>query len=141
LDPRVKLPEKTNGVGWDVFAFLLTETGRATSRAIHQKGVTEIKTGLILAPPPNYYIQVISKTNLARRGIFVANSPGIVDPSYTDELSILLFNGSYETQYIAHEHRIAQIILLPIPGFDIRERIPAPEHPQDVCTGPREGHC
>jgi dUTPase len=139
VDPRVKPPEQTNGIGWDVFAFLLTESGRQTSRAIHQRGVTEVRTGLILHPPPEYYFTVISKTSLARQGVFVANSPGLVDPSFKDELTIFLFNGSYETKYIAHDHRIAQLILAPIPRFDFRERdrVSAPEHKEDVHPGPR----
>jgi dUTPase len=141
VDPRVHAPEQTNGIGWDVFAFLLTESGRQTSRAIHQRGVTEIRTGLILHPPPEYYFTVVSKTSLARRGVFVANSPGLVDPAYKDELTILLFNGSFETQYVAHDHRIAQLILTTIPNFDFRERdrFSAPEHSEDVHPGPRDG--
>jgi dUTPase len=140
-DPRVKPPEQTNGVGWDVFAFLLTESGRETSRAIHQRGVTEIQTGLILHPPTDYFFSVVSKTSLARIGVFVANSPGLVDPSFKEELTILLFNGSFETKYIAHGHRIAQLILTPVPRFDFRERerVSPPKHPEDVHPGPRQG--
>jgi dUTPase len=139
VDPRVKLPEQNN-IGWDVFAFLLTESGRQTSRAIHQRGVTEVQTGLILHPPPGYNFTVVSKTSLARRGVFVANSPGLVDPAFNEELTILLFNGSFETQYVAHDHRIAQLILTAIPRFEFRERVSTPKHPEDVHPGPRQGN-
>ena len=132
VDPRAKSPERTNNIGWDVFAFLLTESGRETSRAIHQKGVTEVRTGLIFHPPPGYYLQVVSKTSLARRGVFVANSPGLVDPSFKEELTILLFNGSFQTEYIPHGHRIAQLLLAPIPNINFVERIPLAQHPADV---------
>jgi dUTP pyrophosphatase len=56
----------------------------------------------------------MSRSGLAKNGVFVANAPGIVDPDYSGELIILLYNGSYETHYVAHEHRIAQLILTPI---------------------------
>ena len=134
LDPRARSPEKTNSIGWDIFSYLLTESGRETSRAIHQKGVTEVRTAIIVHPPPDYYFQVVSKTHLARRGVFVANSPGLVDPTFQEELTIFLFNGSYQTEYIPHGHRIAQLILLPVPKFDFRERsgVSSPEHQEDV---------
>jgi len=122
-DPRAKVPVRSpdSAIGLDVFAFLLTESGRASSRAIHIKGVTAVPTGLVVQSPSGYYLQICSRSGLAARGLFVANAPGIIDPDYTGELVILLFNGSYETQYVAHEHRIAQLILQPIIRTDVIE--------------------
>lgn len=116
LDPRAKLPTRANeyAVGLDVFAFLLTESGRPTSRVLHQKGVTEIPTGISVHVSEGHFIQVCSRSSLAKRGIIVATTPGIIDPDYSGELIILLYNGSFETHYVAHEHRIAQLILSPI---------------------------
>ena len=129
-DKRARLPEraKTDSVGLDVFAFLLTESGRPTTRAVHQRGVTPVPTGLILQPSPGYYAQCCSRSGLAAKGIFVANAPGIIDPDYSGELIVLLFNGSFETHYVAHEHRVAQILLLPLPHCDILELDSAPAH-------------
>lgn len=128
LDPRAKLPTRANdyAIGMDVFAFLLTESGRATSRAIHQKAVTPVPTGLIVRPPFGYYVQVCSRSGLAQKGVFVANAPGIIDVDYSGELIVLLFNGSYETHYVAHEHRIAQLILCPIVRSGIAEDFDSP---------------
>jgi dUTP pyrophosphatase len=73
-----------------------------------------IPTGLVLRPPEGYYIQVCSRSGLAQKSVFVANAPGIIDPDYTGELFVLLHNSGFETQWIEHEHRIAQVILTPI---------------------------
>jgi dUTP pyrophosphatase len=129
-DKRARLPERAhpNSVGLDIFAFLLTESGRATTRAIHQRGVTAVPTGLILRPPAGFYVQCCSRSGLAAKGVFVANAPGIIDPDYTGELIVLLFNGSFETHYVAHEHRIAQIFLSPIPHCDLMELDERPAH-------------
>lgn len=115
-DPSAKLPIRANpfAIGWDVFALCLSESGRPISRALHQRSVTPIHTGLVVVPPRGYYFQCCSRSGLARRGVFVANAPGIIDPDYTGELIILLANISHETHYVAHEHRIAQLILAPI---------------------------
>jgi dUTP pyrophosphatase len=129
LDERAKLPRRANehAIGLDVFAFLLTESGRPTSRAIHQRGVTEVRTGLVVRPSLGYFIQVCSRSILAKKSIIVATTPGIIDPDYTDELIILLYNGGFETHYVSHEHRIAQLILAPIVRCNIIEE---PERPE-----------
>ena len=123
LDPRARLPVRYDetSIGLDVFAFLLTESGRATSRAIHLKGVTEVPTGIKIKPPPGYFIQISSRVMLASRGVFVANAPAMLPPEHDAELTILLFNGSYQTEYIAHEHRIAQLTLQPIIYATVQE--------------------
>jgi dUTP pyrophosphatase len=129
-DRRAHFPHRAtpNSVGLDVYAFLLTESGRPTTRAIHQKGVTAVPTGLIVRPTAGYYVQCCSRSGLAAKGIFVANAPGLIDPDYSGELTILLFNGSFETHYVAHDHRIAQILLLPIPHCEAQELEQEPEH-------------
>lgn len=115
-EPGARLPIRAlpNAVGFDVFAFLLSESGRPISRALHQRAVTLVPTGISVEPPDGYFLQVCSRSGLAKQGIFVANAPGIIDPDYTGELQIPLFNGSHETKYIAHEHRIAQLVLAPL---------------------------
>jgi len=129
LDSCAKLPTRANeyAIGLDVYAFLLTENGKATSRAIHQKGVTEVRTGISVRASEGYFIQTHSRSGLAKKGVFVANAPGIIDPDYSGELIILLFNGSFETYYVSHEHRIAQLILSPICRCEVVEDITRPD--------------
>lgn len=123
LDKRAALPVKQHesDAAWDISAFILTETGRPSKKMLSQKNTVMVPTGLVLKPPPGFFIQVCSRSGLALRGVFVANAPGIVDPDYSGELMILLYNGSYETEWIEHGHRIAQIILTPLQNAAIRE--------------------
>lgn len=122
--PRAILPSRAHStdVGWDIAACLISETGREiTNKALHQKGVTAVPTGLVVKPPPGWFVQVCSRSGLARHGLFVANAPGIVDPDYTGEIIVLLFNGSFETKYVSHGHRIAQLVLTPICSATLQE--------------------
>lgn len=139
LDPRARLPERYNdqAIGLDVFAFLLTESGRATSRALHIKGVTEVPTGIKVHPPSGYFVQVSSRLTLARKAIFVANAPAMLPEGFDSELTILLFNGSFETQYVAHEHRIAHLTLHRIIPTEIK--LHSSEHQEDVRPRPGKG--
>lgn len=115
-DTRAKMPHRANelAIGYDVFAFILTESGRPSKKAIGRTETAMIPTGLVLRPPEGYYVQVHSRSGLAAKSIFVANGPGIIDPDYTGELFILLHNSGFETHWIEHEHRIAQLVLTPI---------------------------
>ena len=130
-DPRAKLPTRShdNAIGIDVHAFLITESGRPTTRALPPRGVTTVPTGLVVVPPPGHYIQCCSRSGLAQKGIFVANAPGIIDPDFTGELIIILVNAGFENHWIVHEHRIAQLVLAPIVGCDVTiiEKLPTPQ--------------
>lgn len=128
-DSAARLPLHSNdfAIGWDVFALLLSESGRPISKACHQRSVTPIPTGLVLCPPAGYYFQCCSRSGLAKGGVFVANAPGIIDPDYTGELIILLYNGSHETHYVAHGHRIAQLVLCPVVQTTLHELSEAPQ--------------
>lgn len=115
LHPDAMLPTKAHisDVGWDLYALSVSETGRPLTRPLH-RGVTAVPTGLVVRPPSGFYLQVCSRSGLARDGIFVANAPGIIDPTYVGEIVILLFNGSHETKYVQHGNRIAQLVVAPI---------------------------
>jgi dUTP pyrophosphatase len=115
-DPRAKMPVRSTGesIGYDIHAFLLTESGRPSKKLISRYNTVMIPTGLVVKPPKGFYVQVCSRSGLATRSLFVSNAPGIVDPDYTGELMVLLYNGSFEAQYVEHDQRIAQMVLVPI---------------------------
>jgi len=97
LDPDVRLPERAyeNAVGYDLHAFIYTESRRPSVAHIPPHSSRAIRTGLILAPPHGYFLSICSRSGLALHlsPIFVANAPGIVDPDYRGELKIILYNG------------------------------------------------
>lgn len=122
-DPRVRMPMKgfASDIGFDIHAFLLTESGKPSKKSIGRTETAKIPTGLILKAPPGYYIQVCSRSGLAGKSVFVANAPGIIDPDYTGEIFVLLHNSGFETCWIEHDHRIAQIVLTKIQPAQLRQ--------------------
>ena len=74
-----------------------------------------IGTGLALAIPPGYEIQVRPRSGLAlKHGISVPNTPGTIDSDYRGELKVILINHSAEPFPIHRGDRIAQIVLAPV---------------------------
>ena len=58
---------------------------------------TLVPTGLSVAIPENYEIQVRPRSGLAaKNGISVLNTPGTVDADYRGEIKVILINLSLE---------------------------------------------
>lgn len=72
-----------------------------------------IRTGIKIRPPRGYVTLVCSRSGLATKGLYVANAPGVVDPDYTGEIKVILYNGSGSTQRIISGERIAQLLFVP----------------------------
>lgn len=129
LHPQARLPTRAHStdVGYDVYAHMVSETGAPLTRTLHQRGVTPIHTGIVVRPPEGYFVQVCSRSGLATKGLFVANAPGIVDPEYIGEIIVLLYNGGFETQYVKHGDRIAQLVVTPATYVEVAELKKAPK--------------
>ncbi|MBX7539542.1 dUTP diphosphatase [Qipengyuania sphaerica] len=74
-----------------------------------------VATGLALAIPQGYEIQVRPRSGLAlKHGITVPNTPGTIDSDYRGELKIILINHSDDNFEIARGDRVAQLVLAPV---------------------------
>ena len=74
-----------------------------------------VATGLALAIPPGYEIQVRPRSGLAlKHGITVPNTPGTIDSDYRGELKVILINHGDEAFSIARGDRVAQLVLAPV---------------------------
>lgn len=74
-----------------------------------------VATGLALAIPEGFEIQVRPRSGLAlRHGISVPNAPGTIDADFRGELKVILVNLGTEPFAIARGDRIAQLVLAPV---------------------------
>lgn len=74
-----------------------------------------VATGLALAIPPGYEIQVRPRSGLAlKHGISVPNSPGTVDSDYRGEIKVILINHGTAAFDVRRGDRIAQLVLAPV---------------------------
>ncbi|MEY2942411.1 MAG: hypothetical protein RLY97_425 [Pseudomonadota bacterium] len=74
-----------------------------------------VATGLALAIPDGYEIQVRPRSGLAlKHGISVPNSPGTIDSDYRGELKVILINLGSEPFPIQRGDRVAQLVLAPV---------------------------
>jgi len=81
-----------------------------------------IPTGLRLAVPPGYEVQVRPRSGLAlKNGIIVVNSPGTIDADYRGPVGVILGNLSREPFRIRRGDRIAQLVVQQVARAALRQ--------------------
>lgn len=74
-----------------------------------------VATGLVLAIPHGFEIQVRPRSGLAlKHGISVPNAPGTIDSDYRGELKVILINHGSDSFSIRRGDRVAQLVLAPV---------------------------
>ena len=124
LDPQVKLPEyKTTGAsGMDLLAFIKKPL------AVKPKTSLLIPTGLSVAFPDDYEIQIRPRSGLAaKNNISVLNTPGTIDSDYRGEIKVIIYNHGDNEFIINNGDRIAQMILTPVIKMKLEETLDLPE--------------
>lgn len=80
-----------------------------------------VKTGLAVAIPSGYEIQVRPRSGLSlKTGLRVANAPGTIDSDYRGEVGVIMQNVSSEPYTIEKGAKIAQFVISEVPmiGWD-----------------------
>jgi dUTP pyrophosphatase len=90
-----------------------------------------VGTGIAVAIPEGHAGFVQPRSGLAaRHGITIVNSPGLVDSGYRGELKVVLQNTDRQEPFVVEPGmRIAQLVVLPVPGVAAVEvaELPASE--------------
>jgi dUTP pyrophosphatase len=90
-----------------------------------------VPTGLAVAIPDGYAGFVQPRSGLAaKHGISIVNTPGLIDSGYRGELQVALLNTDLRETFIVEPGmRIAQLVVLPVPGIELVEvdELPASE--------------
>tara|TARA_Y100000590_G_scaffold108477_1_gene123332 strand:+ start:312 stop:752 length:441 start_codon:yes stop_codon:yes gene_type:complete len=111
FDKNIKLPAyKTSGSsGMDLVAYI-------KKKIIINPGKTAmVSTGIAVAIPKNYEIQIRPRSGLAaKNSISVLNTPGTIDSDYRGEIKIILINLGKKSFVVKSGDRIAQMVLCPI---------------------------
>ena len=81
-----------------------------------------ISTGLAVAIPKNFEIQIRPRSGLAAKSqISVLNTPGTIDADYRGELKVILINLSDKVFVVEKGLRIAQMVLCPVVKAKLKE--------------------
>ena len=82
-----------------------------------------IATGLYVAVPPGYEVQVRPRSGLAlRHGLTVVNAPGTIDSDYRGEVGVILGNIGREPFTVERGMRVAQLVVGHVVRADLIQR-------------------
>ena len=115
---NIKLPVyKTSGSsGLDVVAYIKNKI------TINPSKTAIIPTGIAVAIPKNYEIQIRPRSGLAaNKSISVLNTPGTIDSDYRGEIKIILINLSKKSFVVKSGDRVAQMIVCPVVKGKLKE--------------------
>lgn len=112
------IPQKATpgSVGFDLMASL----AQKKFVSLRPGQIQLIPTGIFLCFPDSVFAMVCSRSGLAlKNGVFVLNSPGIIDSDYRGEIGVILANFGNEDFEVHHGMRIAQLIFFNVYNFDL----------------------
>jgi dUTP pyrophosphatase len=84
-----------------------------------------VPTGIIMDIPQGESIRLHPRSGLSlKKGLILANSEGIIDADYVEQVYVLLTNSSSESVVIQHGERICQAEIMPVihPTFEFCEK-------------------
>lgn len=111
LNPKARMPRYMTewAAGMDIHA----EPSELIVLAPGQRCL--VPTGLAVAIPPGFEIQVRPRSGLAlKQGISLVNTPGTIDADYRGEIGIIVINHGDQDFCIASGDRIAQLVVAPV---------------------------
>ena len=118
FDKNIELPTyKTPGSsGMDLIAHVKNKI------IINPSKTAIVPTGIAVAIPKNYEIQIRPRSGLAaNKGVSVLNTPGTIDSDYRGEIKIILINLSKKKFIVKSGDRIAQMVLCPVATGKFKE--------------------
>ena len=81
-----------------------------------------IPTGLAVAIPKNFEIQIRPRSGLAAKNqVSVLNTPGTIDADYRGEIKVILINLSDKVFVVEKGLRIAQMVVCPVIKVSLKE--------------------
>lgn len=117
LDPTVELP----AYAYEGDAGLDLRANEGVDIAPFERVL--IPTGLAISIPDGYAGFVQPRSGMAlKRGLTIANTPGLIDAHYRGELKVIAVNlDSQQTIHIERGERIAQLVIQQVPVVHLTE--------------------
>jgi dUTP pyrophosphatase len=83
-DPAAVFPVKAHqdDIGFDL---TIIKHVKEISPCLHM-----YDTGIVVNPPPGFYIEIVPRSSFGKSGYILANSIGIIDPQYRGTLKVVL---------------------------------------------------
>ena len=118
IDKTIPLPEyKTSGAaGFDLSA--------RTSITIAPRTIGYVPLNVVIEPPEGYYVALVARSSLHKRGLIPANGFGVGDRDFAgndDEYTAALYNFTDQSVEVLRGDRIMQVVVSPVLHVEFNE--------------------
>lgn len=119
LDKNAKIPTRADAgaAGYDLYAcYTPTNNGENNYDSVlippHERRF--IHTGVAMAIPEGYFGGIYARSGLScKKGLRPANCTGVIDSSYRNDITVVLFNDSDQPREVKMGERVAQLVIQP----------------------------
>lgn len=121
LDDKAVTPScgSEYSAGMDLSA--LIQNG-AKAQRIPAGATVKIGTGIAMEIPEGYFGAILARSGMAtKRGLRPANCVGVIDSDYRGEIIVPLHNDTDKCETVRDGDRIAQMIIMPYLGVELKE--------------------
>ena len=120
LDEGARAPTRAHDTdaGLDLYAYKFLHYQSEKVLVVRPDTTYLIDTGLHLEIPAGYCGLVLPRSSSARDGLLVHT--GVIDSGYTGSIKITV-NALNEAKVVRLYDRIAQLLIIPIPTFELKE--------------------
>lgn len=121
LDNKAVTPSRGSeySAGMDLSA--LIQNG-AKAQRIPAGATVKIGTGIAMEIPEGYFGAIFARSGMAtKRGLRPANCVGVIDSDYRGEIIVPLHNDTDKCETVRDGDRIAQMIIMPYLGVELKE--------------------
>lgn len=114
-DSRAIIPRKAHvdDVGYDLT--IITHDKKISER------IDMYDTGIIVKPPPGFYIEIVPRSSFGKSGYVLANGIGIVDPQYRGTLKVMVMRVDDSVPPLELPLKGFQLILRNTTSFPLEE--------------------
>lgn len=89
---------------------------------VKKEGDIEIyDTGIAIQPIGNFYMELVARSSLHKRGYMLANNVGVIDRTYTGNILVVLYKFDKEAPSLEVPARVVQIIPRPLPSVQLKQ--------------------
>lgn len=109
LRPDAVTPTKANpgDAGWDLTAISTYEVAPSGTPAV------EYRTGIAVEIPDGYVGLICPRSSVSSRGMWLANSVGVIDSGYRGEVMLRFYYRDWTKVFVRGE-RVGQLVIVPI---------------------------
>ena len=105
------IPRKAgeNEVGYDLTAIKLDKV---------DGNIHYFDTGIQVEPPNGYYLEIIPRSSIVKTGYILANSVGIIDPTYRGNIKIVLIRTNFTLHTLTPPFCKCQLVVRKLYNLD-----------------------